>query len=68
MSPLVGEGRPAPTTDEEKAAAAPRPATANFTDNLTLLLTPGTTVVAARSADAATDRTVTVEVKAEILK
>lgn len=68
MAPLAGEGRPAPVTPEEKIAASPRPGFSTIQDSLTFLLTPGTPVVAARSADAATDRTVTVEVKAEILK
>jgi len=68
MAPLAGEGRPAPVTPEEKMAAAPRPGYSTLQDSLTFLLTPGTSIVAARSADAATDRTVTVEVRADILK
>lgn len=68
MTPLAGEGRPTPVTTEEKFAVSPRPGFNSVHDSLTFLLTPGTAVVAARSADAATDRTVTVEVKAEILK
>lgn len=39
-----------------------------ITENLSVLLTPGKPLVIARSADAANDRTVTVEVKADILK
>jgi hypothetical protein len=68
MPPLAGEGRAAPVTPEEKIAASARPGYASIQDSLVLLLTPGVPIVAARSADAATDRTVTVEVKAEILK
>ena len=57
--------------------AGPAPATgvsnehASFgqiTENLSVLLAPGKPIVIARSADAASDRTVTVEVKADILK
>ena len=63
---------PTPVTEEEKARdrdmAAPRPAFGNITENLAVLLTQNVPFVVARSADAATDRTVTVEVKAEILK
>ncbi len=40
----------------------------NITENLAVLLTQNVPIVVARSADAASDRTVTVEVKAEILK
>ena len=68
MAPLAGDGRPAPVTPEEKMAALSRPGYSTLQDSLTFLLTPGTPIVAARSADAATDRTVTVEVRAEILK
>ncbi|WP_291986398.1 hypothetical protein [Luteitalea sp.] len=68
MAPLAGEGRATPVTPEEKVAAAPRPGYGGIQDMLVFLLTPGVPVVAARHADAATDRTVTVEVKAEILK
>lgn len=68
MAPLAGEGRSAPVTPEEKMAASPRPGYSTLQDSLTFLLTPGSSIVAARSADAATDRTVTVEVKADILK
>lgn len=68
MAPLAGEGLPAPVTPEEKAVRSPKPGYNSVQDSLTFLLTPGVSVVAARSADAATDRTVTVEVKAEILK
>lgn len=39
-----------------------------ITENLSVLLTPGKPLVIARSADAASDRTVTVEVKADVLK
>jgi hypothetical protein len=39
-----------------------------ITENLWTLLNAGEPVVVSRSADAASDRTVTVEVKAEILK
>jgi len=71
--PPVGAGvGPAPVTEEEKARdrdmAAPRPSFGNITENLAVLLTQNVPIVVARSADAATDRTVTVEVKAEILK
>lgn len=68
VTPVGTRERPAPTTDAERDMAAPRPAQANITENLTVLLTPGIPTVIARSADAAADRTVTVEVKAEILK
>lgn len=68
MAPLAGEGRAAPVTPEEKTAASARPGYASIQDSLVLLLSPGIPIVAARSADAATDRTVTVEVKAEILR
>lgn len=68
MTPLAGEGRSAPVTPAEKDAAAPKPGFSSIQDILILLLTPGTPVIAARSADAASDRTVTVEVRAEILK
>lgn len=68
MAPLAGEGRPTPVTPEEKMWASSRPGYSTLQDSLTFLLTPGTPIVAARSADAATDRTVTVEVKADILK
>ncbi len=68
MSPLAGEGRAAPATPDEKAWAAPKPGHSTIQDSLTVLLTPGTPLVVARSADAASDRIVTVEVKAEILK
>lgn len=68
LGPLAGEGRTAPVTPEEKTAAAARPGYGTIQDSLVFLLTPGVPIVAARSADAATDRTVTVEVKAEILR
>jgi hypothetical protein len=72
ITPLGAGERPAPTTDEERVRdrdiKAPRPAFANITENLMVLLTPGTPTVVARSADAAADRTVTVEVKADIVK
>jgi hypothetical protein len=68
MAPLAGEGRPAAVTPEEKMAASSRPGYSTLQNSLTFLLTPGTPIAAARSADPATDRTVTVEVKAEILK
>jgi hypothetical protein len=72
ITPVGGGERPAPTTDEERARdrdlKLPRPAFANITENLVVLLTPGTPTVVARSADAAADRTVTVEVKADIVK
>lgn len=68
MGPFAGEGMPEPTTAGAKAAASPRPGYSMINDALTFLLSPGIPVIAARSADAATDRTVTVEVKAEILK
>jgi hypothetical protein len=68
VTPVGAKERPAPTTDQERDLAAPRPATSAITENLTVLLVPGTPSLIARSADAAADRTVTVEVKAEILK
>ena len=73
LTPPVGAGAgPAPVTEEEKARdrdmTAPRPAFGNITENLAVLLSQNVPIVVARSADAATDRTVTVEVKAEILK
>lgn len=68
MGPLAGEGRAAPVTPEEKMAASARPGYGLIQDSLVFLLTPGVPLVVARSADATTDRTVTVEVKAEILK
>ena len=73
VMPPVGAGAgPTPVTEEEKARdrdmTAPRPAFGNITENLAVLLTQNVPIVVARSADAATDRTVTVEVKAEILK
>jgi hypothetical protein len=70
--PVGSQDRPAPTTEQERAMlrdlTAPRAAIATITKNLTVLLASGTPFVVARSADAAADRTVTVEVKAEILK
>lgn len=49
--------------------SSPRePSSAEITETLSVLLTPGAPVVVSRSADAASDRTVTVEVKAEVLK
>lgn len=61
-APSAGAGRePAHTT-------IPTVSVADITENLTVLLTSGVPTVIARSADAATDRTVTVEVKAEILR
>jgi hypothetical protein len=70
--PVGSQDRPAPTTEQERAMVrdltAPRAAVSNITENLSILLTPGTPFVVARSADAAADRTVTVEVKADILK
>ena len=68
MTPIAGEGMPAPTTPAQQDMRAPKPGFSSINDSLTLLLTPGNPVVAARSADAASDRTVTVEVKAEILR
>jgi hypothetical protein len=72
ITPLGAKDRPAPTNEAERAverdANTPRAVTVNVNEALTLLVTPGTPVVVARSADAAADRTVTVEVKAEILK
>ena len=68
MAPLAGEANPTPTTPGEKAAAASKPGYSSIQDSLTFLLTPGQPVIAARSADAVTDRTVTVEVKAEIVR
>lgn len=73
MLPPVGVGTgPEATTDAEKArdrdVSAPRAAFGNITENLSVLLTPNVPIVVSRSADAAIDRTVTVEVKAEILR
>jgi hypothetical protein len=46
---------------------APDAGVAEISEELALLLTPGTSVVAAESADATSDRKVKVEVRAEIL-
>lgn len=54
--------------DDRHSPTEARTAFATVTENLSVLLTPGTPSTVARSADAATDRTVTVEVKADILK
>jgi hypothetical protein len=50
------------------APVRPRRFAGDILETLNILLTPGTPITVARSADAATDRTVTVEVKADILK
>ena len=68
MTPIAAEGMHAPTTTTQQDMRAPKPGFSSINDSLVLLLTPGTPVIAARSADAASDRIVTVEVKAEILK
>ncbi len=68
VTPFGVKERPQPVSEAEKQLATPRPSLSGITENLSVLLTPGTPAVIARSADAATDRTVTVEVKAEILK
>ena len=72
MKPLGSDNRPNPATEQERVkerdVTAPRASVAQITENLTALVTPGVPLVVARSADAGTDRTVTVEVKAEILK
>ncbi|BCS33924.1 hypothetical protein TBR22_A31520 [Luteitalea sp. TBR-22] len=67
MAPELPKGFAA-TNEAERLQSAPRPSQVNIVETVTALLTPGTPTVVARSADAATDRTVTVEVKAEILK
>lgn len=64
----IGVKERQPTSDAERELAAPRPSFSTITENLSVLLTPGTPAIVARAADAATDRIVTVEVKAEILK
>ncbi len=56
---------PAPADDERRPA---QPRFAEISENLIVLLTQGVPLVASRSADAASDRRVTVEVQAEILK
>ncbi|MCC6164766.1 MAG: hypothetical protein IT182_15555 [Acidobacteria bacterium] len=68
MLPMASEGLSDLEPTDDKFAKTARPSHSTVQDSLTLLLTPGVPVVAARSADAASDRTVTVEVKAEILK
>ena len=72
VTPVGAKERPPATSDAERAVerdlSSPRAAVATITENLTVLLVPGTPALVARSADAAADRTVTVEVKAEILK
>ena len=72
MAPLGADVLPAAVTDVEQTRRrerlAPRLSFGNITENLTVLLTSGAPMVVARSADAAADRTVTVEVKAEIVK
>lgn len=67
MQPELPKGF-TPTSEGERGASAPRPSQVNIVETVTALLTPGTPLLVARSADAATDRTVTVEVKADILK
>jgi hypothetical protein len=68
ITPVGTKDRPAPTSDVERDLSSPRAAIANITEELRVLLLPNTPTIVARSADAAADRTVTVEVKAEILK
>lgn len=72
MKPLGSDNRPNPANDQERAkerdVTSPRASEALITENLAALITPGVPLVVARSADAGTDRTVTVEVKVEILK
>ena len=72
MPPLGAESFPVPETDADRARhrdrTAPRTAFSTITENLTVLLAPGAPLVVARSADAAADRTVTVEVRADIVK
>ena len=68
VTPLGVRERSAQTTEAERDLAAPRAAVSHITEELRVLLTAGTPLVVARSADAAADRTVTVEVKADILK
>lgn len=72
MTPFGSEGRPAPESDAERARnrdmSAPKPGVSQITENLSVLLTPGRPMMVARSADAAADRTVTVDVTVDILK
>ena len=72
VTPLGASEWPEPTTEEERARdrnlKTPRASQANITENLVVLLVPGVPTVVARSADPVADRTVTVEVKAEIAK
>jgi hypothetical protein len=67
MEPVLPKGF-TPRNEGEREASGSRPSQVQIVENLTVLLTPGTPAAVARSADPATDRTVTVEVKAEILK
>ena len=72
VTPIGAKERPAPTNESERAiereVTTPRPAVVNVNEALTMLVTPGAPAIVARSADAAADRTVTVEVKVEIIK
>jgi hypothetical protein len=67
MEPVLPKGF-TPKNEDERVASGSRPSLVAIVENLTALLTPGTPVAVARSADPATDRIVTVEVKAEILR
>ena len=67
-SSYVSGASSAPSGNAEADRARTALSVADLTENLTVLLTSGAPAIVARSADAASDRTVTVEVKAEILK
>ena len=58
----------APSSQQPAVISSEHASFGQITENLSVLLTPGKPLVIARSADAASDRTVTVEVKADILK
>lgn len=68
VAPIGVKERPTPVSEVEKQLSSPRSSLSIITENISVLLSDGTPTVVARSNDAATDRTVTVEVKAEILK
>jgi hypothetical protein len=68
ITPVGVRERSEQATPADRDLASPRAAISNITENLTVILAPGTPAIVARSADAAADRTVTVEVKAEILR
>ena len=68
VAPIGVKERPTPMNEVERQLSSPRSSLSVITENITVLLPDGTPTIVARSNDAATDRTVTVEVKAEILK